>query len=99
MPAGSLLPTLLVENSSGYHIAVRMNGDRSGTATQGRTCIPIPQLAGPIDLEFVALGMAPLLAWSVYLEESPHWQIQFRPGVTIKYDVLSLSPTDRSCRG
>lgn len=33
-----------------------------------------------------------------YLEESRHWQLELTPAVTIKYDVLGLTPTRTGCR-
>ena len=58
----SRIPTLLVENASGDHIAVRLNGFRLGTATGGRNRIPIPKAVGKIVLEFDPVGMDSQLA-------------------------------------
>ncbi len=92
------IPTLLVENASGEHIAVRLNGFRLGTATRGRNCVLIPQLVGEITLEFAPVGMDPQLAWPVYLEESLHWRVRVEPGDRLKYDLGSLTPAESSCR-
>ena len=50
-----------------------------------------------MQLEFVPLGIAAQLAPPVYLEESSHWKVELWPGVTIKYDVLSLAPNGPGC--
>lgn len=94
----SAFPSLLVENRSGYQVAIRLNGVRLATATTGFTCVRIPKTVGEIQLEFAPLGIAAQLAPTVYLEESPHWRVELLPGVTIKYDVLSLAPSGRGCR-
>ena len=96
--SNSRIPTLLVENASGDHITVRLNGFRLGTATGGRNCIQIPQLVGQLLLEFDPVGMDPQLAWPVYLEESLHWRVSIEPGGRLKYDLSSLTPAVRSCR-
>ena len=93
----SWIPTLLVENASGRHIAVRLNGFRMGTASGGRNCIQIPQTVGKIVLEFVPLGMRPQLARPVYLVESLHWRVRVGPGGTLKHDLSSLTPVESSC--
>ncbi len=90
-------PTLLVENSSGEQIAVRVNGSRVGTATGGRTCIRIPRVMGPLVLEFDPVGTDSELALPVYLESSIHWKVEVRPGPTLKYDVLSMMPAENGC--
>ncbi len=95
--AGSSFSSLLVENRSGYQVAVRLNGVRLGTATYGRTCIRVPKTVGEMQLEFVPVGMAAQLAPLVYLEWSSHWRVELTPGVTLKYDVLSLAPSHGSC--
>jgi hypothetical protein len=89
--------SLVVENGSGHPVAVRLDNRRIGTATPGRTCIRIPQIIGEMHLRFVAIGTSGYEAPIVFLEESRHWQVVLRPGVTIKYDVLSLSPRRTSC--
>ncbi len=94
----SPIPTLLVENASGDHITVRLNGFRLGTATGGRNCLLIPQIVGQIRLEFDPVGMDPQLAWPVYLEESSHWRVSIEPGDRLEYDLSSLRPAERSCR-
>ena len=94
----SWMPTLLVENASGAHIAVRLNGFRLGTATGGHNCILIPQLVGEIMLEFDPVGLDPQTAWPVYLEESLHWRVGVEPGDRLKYDLSSLTPAESSCR-
>ncbi len=94
----SSIPTLLVENTSGDHIAVRLNGFRLGTATSGRNCIEIPQTVGEIVLEFVPLGTRPQLAWPVHLGESLHWRVRVGPGDRLKYDLTALTPAESSCR-
>ena len=94
----SRIPTLLVENASGDHIAVRLNGFRLGTATGGRNCILIPQLVGEIMLEFDPVGMDPQLTWPVSLDESLHWRVSVEPGDRLKYDLSSLRPAESSCR-
>ncbi len=94
----SWIPTLLVENASGGHIAVRLNGFRLGTATGGRNCMLIPQLVGEIVLEFDPVGMDPQLAWPVSLTESLHWRVSVEPGDRLKYDLSSLTPAESSCR-
>ena len=94
----SWIPTLLVENASGDHITVRLNGFRLGTATGGRSCIQIPQLVGQIRLEFDPVGTDPQLAWPVYLEESSHWRVSIEPGDRLEYDLSSLRPAEGSCR-
>ncbi len=94
----SWIPTLLVENTSGEHIAVRLNGFRLGTATSGRNCIEIPQTVGEIVLEFVPLGTRPQLAWPVRLEESLHWRVRVGPGGRLKYDLTALTPAESGCR-
>ena len=91
------LPTLLVENALGRHIAVRLNGFRLGTATGGRSCIRIPQTVGEIALEFVPLGMDPQLAWPVHLLESSHWRVKVGLGVTLRNDLFLLTPAESSC--
>ncbi len=95
----SWIPTLLVENASGDHITVRLNGFRLGTATGGRNCLLIPRIVGQIMLEFDPVGMDPQLAWPAYLEESLHWRISIEPGGALKYDLASLRPAESSCRG
>lgn len=90
-------PTLLVENRSGYQVAIRMNGRRVGTATPGRTCLRLPGLVGELRLEFVALAHRGHQAPVAFFEESAHWAVELNPGVTIKYEVLSLTPQRRSC--
>ncbi len=94
----SWIPTLLVENTSGDHIAVRLNGFRLGTATGGRNCILIPPVFGEIVLEFVPLGTRPQFAWPVHLGESLHWRVSVEPGDRLKYDLSSLTPAESSCR-
>ena len=96
--ADSWTPTLLVENASGDHITVRLNGFRLGTATGGRNCMLIPQVVGQIRLEFDPVGMDPQLAWPVYLEESSHWRVSIEPGDRLEYDLSSLRPAEGSCR-
>ena len=91
-------PTLLVDNTSGSQITVYSNGRRLGTATRGRSCLRIPQMVGELHLDFVAHHTHGYRAPIAFLEESRHWRIAFRPGVSIKYDVLSLAPTRTSCR-
>ena len=93
----SRIPTLLVENASGDHIAVRLNGFRLGTATGGRNCIPIPKAVGKIVLEFDPVGMDSQLAWPVHLGESLHWRVRLEPGGTLKYDLSFLTPAESSC--
>ena len=95
----SRIPTLLVENTSGHHIAVRLNGFRLGTATGGRSCMPISRLAGEITLEFDPAGVDPELAWPIHLGESLHWRVRIGPGVRLKYDLGSLAPAESSCSG
>lgn len=92
-------PTLLVENTSGYQITVYLGGRRLGTATRGRRCLRMPQMAGELRLTFVAHDGRGYRAPIAFLEESRHWRVEFRPGVTIKYDVLSLKPRRSACRG
>ena len=87
-----------MENASGAHIAVRLNGFRLGTATGGHNCILIPQLVGEIMLEFDPVGMDPQLTWPVSLDESLHWRISVEPGDRLKYDLSSLRPAESSCR-
>ena len=94
----SRIPTLLVENASGNHIAVRLNGFRLGTATAGRTCMRIPRTVGEIVLEFVSFGMRPELAWPVHLGESLHWRVRVGPGDRLRYVLGSLTPAEGSCR-
>ncbi len=94
----SRIPTLLVENASGNHVAVRLNGFRLGTATAGRNCIQIPRTAGEIVLELVPVGMPPQLAWPIHLGESLHWRVTVGPGGTLKYDLSSLTPAESGCR-
>ena len=94
----SRIPTLLVENSSGGHIAVRLNGFRLGTATAGRSCIQLPLTVGEILLEFVPLATSPQVAWPIHLGESSHWRVSVGPGERLKYDLGSLRPAQRSCR-
>ncbi len=94
----SSIPTLLVENTSGDHIAVRLNGFRLGTATSGRNCIEIPQTVGEIVLEFVPLGTPPQLAWPIHLGESLHWRVTVGPGSRLKYDLTALTPAESGCR-
>ena len=94
----SRFASLYVDNRSGRHVTVRLNGRRVGTATRGRTCIRIPQMAGELRLEFAAHGERAFSAPIVFLEESAHWGVEFRPGITIKYDVLSLGPRRDGCR-
>ena len=94
----SRIPTLLVENASGDHIAVRLNGFRLGTATGGRNCIPIPKVVGKIMLEFDPVGMDSQLAWPVHLGESLHWRVRLEPGGKLKYDLPFLTPAESSCR-
>ena len=94
----SRIPTLLVENASGNHIAVRLNGFRLGTANAGRNCIQIPRTAGEIVLEFVPVGMRPQLAWPIHLREGLHWRVTVGPGGTLKYDLSSLTPAESGCR-
>ncbi len=92
------IPTLLVENTSGDHIAVRLNGFRLGTATSGRNCIQIPQTVGEIVLEFVPLGTHPQLAFPIHLGQSLHWRVRVGPGGRLKYDLTSLTPAESGCR-
>ncbi len=92
------IPTLLVENASGDHITVRLNGFRLGTATGGRNCILIPQIVGEIRLEFDPVGMDPQLAWPVHLEESLHWRVSLEPGDRLEYDLSTLRAAASSCR-
>ena len=94
----SWIPTLLVDNASGDHIAVRVNGFRLGTATGGRNCILIPQVFGEIVLEFVPLGTHPQFALPVHLGESLHWRVRVGPGGRLKYDLSFLTPAESSCR-
>ena len=96
--SNSSIPTLLVENASGDHIAVRLNGFRLGTATGGRNCILIPQVFGEIVLEFVPLGTRPQFAWPVHLGESLHWRVRIEPGGRLKHDLSFLTPAESSCR-
>ncbi len=96
--SASGMPTLLVENASGDHITVRLNGFRLGTATGGRNCILIPQVVGQIRLEFDPVGMDPQLAWPVYLEKSSHWRVSIGPGDRLEYDLSWLTPAESSCR-
>jgi len=90
-------PTLLVENYSGEHIAVRVNGFRIGTAAGGRTCISIPQVIGPVAVEFAPLGSDPQTAWPVHLASSSHWRVELRPGNRLKYDVQWVRPAANGC--
>ena len=94
----SPIPTLLVENASGDHIAVRLNGFRLGTATGGRNCLLIPRLVGEMMLEFDPVGMDAQLAWPISLTESLHWRVSVEPGDRLKYDLSSLTPAEGSCR-
>ncbi len=94
----SRIPTLLVENNSGDHIAVRLNGFRLGTVTAGRNCIQIPQTVGEIVLEFDPLGARPQFTLPVYVGESLHWRVRLGPGDRLKYDLGSLTPAESSCR-
>lgn len=95
---GSSSASLLVQNGSGYQVAVYLNGRRIGTATQGRSCLGIPQSVGAIRLVFVPNGAPGYGAPLAFLEESRHWGIELSPGVTIKYDMLSLAPRRSGCR-
>ncbi len=94
----SRIPTLLVENGSGNHIAIRLNGVRLGTATGGRNCIRIPQTAREIVLEFVPVGMPPQFAFPFHLGEGLHWRVSVGPGDALKYELAALTPAERSCR-
>ncbi len=94
----SRIATLLVENSSGFPIAVRLNGFRVGTATSGRSCIELSQRVGEILLEFVPFASSPQVAWPIHLGESLHWRVSVGPGKRLKYDLGSLRPAQRSCR-
>ncbi len=94
----SWIPTLLVENTSGDPIAVRLNGFRLGTATSGRNCIRLPRTVGEIVLEFVPLGRHQQLAFPIHLGESLHWRVRVGPGGWLKYDLTSMTPAESSCR-
>ncbi len=94
----SWIPTLLVENASGDHIAIRLNGFRLGTATGGRNCILIPPVFGEIVLEFVPLGTRSQFAWPVHLAESLHWRVRIEPGGRLEHDLSFLTPAESSCR-
>lgn len=94
---GGSSASLLVQNGSGYQVAVYLNGRRIGTATRGRTCLGISRSVGAMRLVFVPNGTGGYAAPLSFLEESRHWGVELRPGVTIKYDVLSLAPRRRSC--
>jgi len=91
------VPTLLVENRSGYQVGVYLDGTRIGTATTGRSCIRIPKTLGELRLVFASPGSQGFAGPVAYLQESRHWRVKIMPGVTIKYDVLGMRPTHESC--
>lgn len=91
------VPTLMVENRSGSSVAVYLDGARIGTATTGRSCILIPRSMGELRLVFATPGATGFRGPIAYLEESRHWQVEFTPGVTIKYDVIGMVPSHESC--
>ena len=94
---GGSVPTLLVDNVSDDHFAVRLNGLTLGTATGGRNCMLIPLEVGDIVLEFVPVGMDPQLARPVHLEESLHWRVKVGQRGTLEHDLFSLRPAAGSC--
>lgn len=96
-PARPDVPTLMVDNRSGYQVGVYLDGTRIGTATTGESCIRIPQSQGELRLVFAPTGLPPVLGPIAYLQESRHWQVELKPGVTMKYDVLGLAPAAESC--
>lgn len=91
------VPTLLVDNRSGSQVAVYLDGMRIGTATAGRTCIRIPKTLGELGMVFAPTGSAGFPGPIAYLQESRHWRVELTPGVTIKYDVIGLTPSHESC--
>jgi hypothetical protein len=92
--------TLLVENHTGTHVGVYVDGTKIGTATAGRNCIRLP---GSVGFGDVNLTFSPTAWPSVSIRERllsyEHWRVrlnsQHPSGLT--YDVLSLMPVTEGC--
>ncbi len=95
---GSGIPTLLVDNVSGDHFTVRLNGLTLGTAGAGRSCLLVPMEVGDVVLEFVPVGMDPQLARPVQLGQSLHWRVEVGRRTTLGHDLFSLKPAASSCQ-
>ena len=91
--------TLRVDNASGYHVVVRLEGRRVGTATQGSNCFRLPQPTGEFVLEFERVGASPEYTWPIQVNRDRHWSVKLRPGPMLKYDLSSIDAANGSCLG